>query len=262
MNTNEKAIRDLPALRQNLIDLGKSSSKVFNSQIRLPPRSDLKFMMLSYAVKQIEHSNSLLQLDQSVDTVLIARSMLEGLVQLLWATKYPRRRPLMWRAFSLVLDWRVFQERRSKGESFDINAETLTIRRLRRYRNWFLTAKAKKALANGNSLPSDPYVRNWYGERESEIFADVGAENLYRAVYGPFSEWHHWRTGGFGRVMTFDKSTFTFDVSTTDPAMVASALAAGFQCLWQTMYLLNTRFRLGLGRDLRRVRAKQLASGK
>ena len=259
MKTKEDAIRDFPVIRRNLIALGKLSSEVFNSQIRIPPRSNLRFMMLSYAVKQIEHTHSVLKLGSSVDTVLVARSMLEGLVQLLWATKQARRRPLMWPAFALVLDWRLFQRQKLDGQDIDTAAEARTVRRLRRYRRWFLTDKAQKAAPSGKPLPSDPYVKNWYGESEAEIFRDVGADTLYKELYGPFSEWHHWRIGGFGRLMTFDVNTSSYSIATSDPTMVASALSVGFQCLWQTMYLLNRRFRLGIGRDPRRLRTNQIA---
>jgi hypothetical protein len=259
MKTKDDAIRDFPLLRRNLIALGKLSSQVFNSQIRLPPSSNLRFMMVSYAAKQIEHANSLLKLEFSVDTVLIARSMLEGLVQLLWAMKQARRRPLLWRAFALVVDWRLFQQQKSEGQNIDVAAEARTVGRLRGYRRWFLTDKAKKAIATGKPPPSDPYVKNWYGEREAEIFRDVGAEALYNKLYGPFSEWHHWRIGGFGRLMTFDANTSAYSLTTSDPAMCASALSVGFQCLWETMRLLNRRFRLGIGRNLRRLRTSQIA---
>ena len=215
-------------------------------------------MVASFAVKQIEHSRSLLRLESSMDTVLIARSMLEGLAQLLWATKHPRRRPLMWRAFAFVLDWRLLQEQRSQGLAIDPGIERHTRRGLKRYGKWFLTKEATRALAAGKPLPKDPYTKNWYGERETDILRDVAGTPLLEGVYAPFSEWHHWRPGAFGRLLSLDESTSTFSMTPSDPNQLATALATGFQCLWQTLQLFNARCRLGIGHDLQQLRRKQL----
>lgn len=259
MTSREHARRDLPVLRRNLVALGKLSTKAFASHIRMRARSHVRFMLVSFAVKQIEHSHSLLRLEPSVDTVLIARSMLEGLAQLLWAMKQPRRRPLMWRAFPFVSDWRLLQEQRSQGLMIDPMLERRIREGIRRYGNWFLTKEARQALAAGRPLRNDPYAKNWYGERETDIFRNVGGATLLEGAYGPFSEWHHWRPGAFGRLLSFEESSSTFNMRTSDPNQVAMALATGFQCLWQTMRLFNMRCHLGMGRDLQRLRRRQIA---
>ena len=147
MVSSEHARRDLPVLRTNLIALGKLSTEAFASQIRMRARSHVRFMLVSFTVKQIEHSHSLLKLEFSVDTVLVARSMLEGLAQLLWAMKQPRCRPLMWRAFAFVLDWRLLQKQRSQGLTIDPVLERRIHEGIRRYGKWFLTKEARQALA-------------------------------------------------------------------------------------------------------------------
>jgi len=262
MVSTEHVRRDLPVLRTNLIALGKLSTEAFASQIRMRARSHVRFMLVSFAVKQIEHGHSLLRLESSVDTVLIARSMLEGLVQLLWAMKQPRRRPLMWRVFAFVVDWRLLQKQRSQGLVIDPVVERRIREGIRRYGKWFLTKEARQALAVGKPLPRDPYAKNWYSEREADIFRDVGGTTLLEKAYGPFSEWHHWRIGAFGRLLSFDESISTFTIATSDPNQVAMAVATGFQCLWQTMRLFNARCRLSMGRDLQRLRKQQIALGK
>jgi len=262
MTPREQAVRDLPILRKNLIDLGKLSTKAFDSQIKIPTRSHLRFVLVSFAVKQIEHSHSLLKLESSVDTVLIARSMLEGLAQLLWVMKRSRRRPLMWRAFVYVLDWRLLQKQRLEGLHIDPVVARHNRRGIRQYGKWFLTKKARVALASGKPLPPDPYTKNWYGETEADIFRDVGGAALLEAAYAPFSEWHHWRPGAFGRLLSFDKGTSTFTMTTSEPSQLAEALAVGFQCLWETMQLFNKRHRLGIGRELQQLKRRQIALAK
>ena len=61
--------------------------------------SHLRFMLASFAIKQSEHAKSRLKLGSSPDTMLIARTMIEGLSQMLWAAKRPRQRPLLWLTF-------------------------------------------------------------------------------------------------------------------------------------------------------------------
>ena len=201
MASRELALRHLPSLRQNLTALTDLSAQAFTLLVRIGTSSHFRFMVASFAVKQIEHSRSLLKLESSTDTVLIARSMLEGLAQLLWATKHPRRHPLMWRAFALVLDWHPLQEQRSQGLAIDPEIERHTRRGLKRYGKWFLTKEARWALAAGKPLPKDSYIKNWYGERETDIFRDVGGTPLLEGAYAPFSERHHWRSGAFVRIL-------------------------------------------------------------
>ena len=261
MASRDVALRDLPVLKQNLADLTELAAKAFTPPVRIGTRSHLRFMLASFAAKQIEHSHSLLKLEPSIDIVLIARSMLEGLAQLLWAMKLPRGRPLMWRAFSFVVDWRLLQEQCSQGLTINPEVERNTRRGIRRYGKWFLTKQAKKALAAGKRLPKDPYTKNWYGERETDILRGVGGETLLEGAYAPFSEWHHWRPGAFGRLLSFDHGTSTFSMTTSDPNQAATALAVGFQCLWQTLQLFNARCNLRIGRDLQRLRRRQTALG-
>ena len=217
MASRELALRHLRALRQNLTALADLSVQAFSLPVRIAPRSHLRFMLASFAVKQIEHSGSLSRLESSMDTVLIARSMLEGLAQLLWATKHPKRCPLMWRTFAFVLDWRLLHEQRSQGLAIEPGIERHTRRGLKRYGKWFLTKEASRALAAGKPLPKDPYTKNWYGERETDIFRDVGGRPLLEGAYAPFSEWHHWRPGAFGRLLSFNESTSTFSMTTPTP---------------------------------------------
>ncbi len=256
MTDDDRAHRDLPTLRENLRALMDLTEQVF--PLNIGRRSQMRFMLASFAVKQNHHAESLLKLETSPDTMLIARSMLEGLSQLLWAMKQPRRRPLLWRVFAFVIDWRLSQRHRAEGVSVDpVVAERIRAG-LRRHGRWFLTKQARQARAAGRPLPPDPYAKNWYGERESEIFRDVGGELLLERAYAPFSEWHHWRIAGLGRLISFDATTRQFAMTATNQIGAATATACAFQCLWQTMQLLNSRCRLGVGRQLHELRRRQL----
>lgn len=260
MDPEDQALRDLKDLRKNLHALVALAEQAF--PVNIGRRSHLRFMLASFAIKQSEHANSLLKLGSSPDTMLIARTMIEGLSQMLWAAKRPRHRPLLWRSFVFVHDWRLIQEHRAQGRPVDPQAERAVRVGLRRIGQRFLTRQARDARAAGRALPDDPYMKNWYDERESEILRDVGGQDLLRHAYGPFSEWHHWRVGAIGRLVSFDGAARRFTMSASRPSDVATATACAFQCLWQMMQLLNARCRLGMGRELKCLVRLQLRLAK
>lgn len=235
----ERALQNIPQLRQCLEDLVALSAKAFSPLPSFDHENHLAFMALTFAVKQNEHARSVLLLDQSVDAVLITRSMFEGMSQLLWAGQQPDVRPLCWRSFGFVLDWRRMRRSLAAGEAVADDQRTAIEEGLREHGKNFFSKKALRAHANGRPLPDDPYTRNWYGETEKEIFSAVGADRIYDEVYGLFSEWHHWRLGAFGQLLSLDEEESTFVFSTRHPSFTAMALAGAFQCLWQTMSLLE-----------------------
>lgn len=114
-------------------------------------------------------------------------------------------------------------------------------------------------LSRGGDVSRRTHTLDWYGEREVEIFRDVGGQLLFERAYGPFSEWHHWRPAAFARQLSFDEAARRFTITTSNPNEVARAFATAFQCLWQTMQLFNTRFHCDMGRDLQRLKKEQLA---
>ena len=257
MSQQNRARRHLPTLRENLRALVHLDERIVS--VNIGRISHVRFMLVSFNNKQIEHARSILRLGESLDTMLIARSMLEGLAQLLWAMKEPRRRPLLWRSFTFVLDWRLLRRYRAEGRLVIPEVERHTRAGLRRYGHLFLTKAARKARAVGQPLPADPYVQRWYSEHEVEIFSDVGGLTLWEEVYGPFSEWHHWRPGAIGRLVSFDPNAMRFSMTSSSPAQVASALASAFLCLYQTMHLTNRWCRLGIGHQLRKLQLRQLS---
>jgi hypothetical protein len=257
MKPKDRARRHLRDLQKNLRALVALTRKTF--PVNIGKRSHLRFMLACFVIKESEHARSLLKLGPSLDTMLIARSMLEGLSQMLWAVKLPRRRPLLWRSFAFVDDWRQLQQDRADGRSVDPHVERSVRAGLRRFGQQFFSKEASAAQKAGRTLPTDPYVRNWYAERETEILRDVGQDLLQH--YALFSEWHHWRVGAIGRLVSFDKKAGQYTMLTSSRTCVDMATLAtlcAFQCLWETMQLLNARCRLGIGRELQGLRCLQL----
>jgi hypothetical protein len=249
----------LTALQNNLQALLDLSDGLF--PIRIRKNSHLQFMLVSFAAKQRLHALAVLTLRTHLDALLVARSMLEGMSQLLWAAKQPKRRPLMWRAFAYVVDWRLMQENLTRGLTGSDQTRRTVQAGIRRYGRRFWTKEAKAARARRGLMPNDPYLKNWYGERESDLFRDIGADRLLEA-YATFSEWHHWRIGGIGRILRFNAHDGQFTLLATDAPSIAEARACAFQAFWETLHLLNSRMRLEMGSQLRQLRRAQLALGK
>lgn len=250
---------DVPRLRRELHKLLALSESIFSRRIQFDADNHLAFMALLFAGRQAEHARSVLALDKSIDAVLITRSMFEGLSQLLWAAQEPTDRPLRFRTFAFVRDWRTMRKQIVDGIAVSPERQRYIEDGLRAHGTLFLTDKARKAEAQGLPLPDDPYMWNWYGEKEKEIFSAVEGDLAYAELYGPFSEWHHWRIGGFGFLLKFDEPDNTFRMTGQNPSLTVTALASAWQCLWQTLVALDEIVSVGIRGDLDRLRKDYLS---
>src|SRR5688572_11319416 len=92
-DARQRAQRDLPRLRQSVKELLALAHEI-TENVAYSEKDHLAFMALCFLSKQIDHTQSVLALIPSRDVILIARSMIEGLCQLLWAAQEPDRLPL------------------------------------------------------------------------------------------------------------------------------------------------------------------------
>jgi hypothetical protein len=197
----------------------------------------------------------------SQDGTLIARSMLEGLCQLLWAAKESETLPLQWRAFVLVHDWRLMQEKLARGELVAPERQDEIASRLAEPRHRvFLTTRARKAKESGQPMPADPYYKDWRcGRQLKEIFEAVGGEDLHCGPYDSYSEWHHWDASGFGEAIHREGSRIVYLPHVASKS--ASSLACGFQCLLQTLDVVNGHFNMGMASEIADLRDSYIAWG-
>ena len=198
---------------------------------------ELHLMLLAYAGKQLEHARAVLRLDDLPDSMLIARSMLEGWAQIIFARQDRSARPARWLAFFHVADFRTLHARRAAGHPMSPEQEALILERVRVYGEQFLTRKARRARASGSPLPPDPYSWGWYDETEREVFEAAGAESAFRGAYGYYSEWHHWRPGAFGRMLTIEGDVIS--MTPRSPRDTATSVMTAFVALWGTLGILN-----------------------
>ncbi len=254
-SAEERAKRNLPGLRawvKRLLALANEMTAM-TGNIQYSEEDHLGFMALCFLSKQIDHARSVLTLTPSRDAILVARSMIEGLCQLLWAAEDPTTRPLQWRAFAWVDDWRLMQAKIARGESVDPERRAAIEDALRKYGDQFLTRKARAARDQHAPLPPDPYHDNWRcGHSIRKICKSVGAEDLYRKLYEPFSDWQHWGAGGLGKNIRRQGNRVVY--SSLSPTDSATALALGFQCLLQTIELTDEHLGTGLASKISELR--------
>lgn len=241
-NLERKAQQDLPGLRRWANELLALTHETMQP---VPYSEDdhFGFMALCFLGKQADHMKSILMLNESPDVALIARSMIEGLCQLLWAAK-PDVRGLQWRAYSYIHDWRVMQEKIEVGEPVDKGSRAKIEDGLHQYGDQFLTSEARKRRDKGAPLPKDPYRKGWTKHQVRQICEEVKGELLYLRLYRPFSDYHHWNPGGLGGTIKRQKNQVVY--SSGSPQVTATALATAFQCLLQTVEVVDKHLELGV----------------
>jgi len=221
---NQKAKQDLPGLQHWASKVLALSDEIRN--IQYAENDHFGFMALSFLGKQREHMKSILILKESPDVVLIARSMIEGLCQLLWAAKNPDIRGLQWRAYSFILDYRIIQTKIAAGESVDQESHIKNKEGLRLYGAQFLTQEAIEKRDKGEPLPKDPYRKSWMKQQARQTCEKIKGELLYKHLYTPFSGFHHWDPGGLGIAIKREHNGVHYSAKSFEFA--ASALAVGF----------------------------------
>lgn len=248
---SERALQDIPNLilfADKLINLADSMTQ----KVDFGEENHLALMSLCFVSKQIEHLKSIRILVESVqyrDAGLIARSMIEGLCLLLWAAREPQKRPFQWKSYAWVEDYKLLLKKELAGERVDPAIKTRIIEQLRIYGTEFL--KKNKKTDNFSDSHEDPYRSSWTNKNVYEICKEVGGDLLYEKIYRDTSQWIHWTVKGMSSAISRDDVTFKYTNTTAE--MGATALASGFQSLFQSAKLLNDYFGLGFDNKLKKL---------
>jgi len=206
-------------------------------RITINESDDFGFMAIQFLYKQIQHAESLLVLLPRRDAGLVARTMIDGLYQLLWASQVREERGSLWRSFSIIHDWRLIQGRLKIGIAVD---ETV-IRR---------NEAALKALGNRHRFKKpkpnspDPYSKRWHGGVSLAEMAAAVDRELYDGPYAELSDWEHWGVSGIGDSIVRENDRMVTE-SNSDRVADLSLLAA-FQCLLQTLEVADAHLSLGI----------------
>ena len=203
--------------------------------IRIREDDDFGFMTIQFLYKQIQHTESLLSLVPRRDAGLIARTMIDGLYQLLWASHAPEERAQRWRSYSIIHDWRTIQGQLKEGIAVD-EAE------IRKNETGIKAFGDLHRLKKPKLVPSDPYHKRWHGGVSLADMADVVGRKLYDGPYAELSDWEHWGVSGIGEATSRKDNHVVVD---TDSKRVAGlSLLAAFQCLLQTLQVADAHLSL------------------
>jgi uncharacterized protein DUF5677 len=198
-------------------------------------------MAAQFLYKQMQHAQSVLDLVPRRDASLIARTMIEGLYQLLWTSQSAEERAKRWRSFAIMHDWRLIQGRLREG----LPVPEAEVRR---------NAAGIKQFGNlhrKNPNSPDPYHRNWRGGVQLSDMANSLGRELYDPPYDEFSDWQHWGVNGIGDSISRQDGHITIN---PDSGRVAEqSLLAAFQCLLQTLEVADAHLSLGITENIQAI---------
>ncbi|MGB6131036.1 MAG: DUF5677 domain-containing protein [Acidobacteriaceae bacterium] len=228
--------RELPFLHEQVkkvLALADSASR--NLSIR--EDDDPGFMAAQFLYKQMQHTESILMLIPRRDAGLIARTMIDGLYQLLWTVQSPDERARLWRSYSVIHDWRLIRGRLREGIPVDPAEIRATEARLK-------VLGPLHQLKKPRPNSSDPYHRTWHGGVKLADMADVVGRELYDNPYAELSDWEHWGVSGIGESIVLKNGRGT--VRPNSDRIAGLALLAAFQCLLQTLEVVDIRLSLNM----------------
>jgi hypothetical protein len=214
-----------------------------SQSISIEENDDFGFMTVQFLYKQMQHGESVLFLVPRRDAGLIARTMIDGLYQLLWASQAPEERAKLWRSFSIIHDWRRIQGQLKLGIPVDGDH----IRR---------TEALLKVLGDPHRLKKpklnrpDPYNKTWHEGVKLSDMADAVSRELYDGPYAELSDWEHWGVSGIGE--SIERENDRVIVNTDSDRIAGVALLAAFQCLLQTLEVADAHLSLKI-RDAIRI---------
>ncbi|MPY21289.1 DUF5677 domain-containing protein [Shewanella sp. YLB-07] len=225
-----------------------------NTRCSLDDTDHLGFMSQCFLSKQNDHMSAILRLLPHPDVQLISRTMIEGLVQLLWCFKEPEQ-AFKWRGYAWINDWRVARDMINNGRDVDPEYASRIEKFIIENGNNFKLNKFKDKPIPENE---DPFHKNWRcGKSLKAISKDVGGVDLYAELYSPYSDWQHWGVASIGQMIERDGNGIIYRDSVN--SMLCSPLAVAFQCLYQVMERNNSHHELGIKNDLENLKNEYIS---
>jgi len=151
------------------------------------------------------------------------------------------------------------QQQRDAGEVVDPKVAQEVNAFLAKYGQVFSAERPRRPGQGGNNLSvDDPYYLHWRGSTKIyEIFQEVGGKLLYQEIYGPFSDWIHAGPKGMGAAIHRENKTVTW--LPAQPSINALVLATSFQCLIQTLPIVDKWFEMNFAIKIQDLRSEYLA---
>lgn len=254
--SREDAAKDLPQLRwwSNQL-MSTIAEPIFKREDLLLNNNPFRLMCLSFLSRQFNHAQSLVALQNNRDMTLIARTMLEGMVLLMWVKQESSIRARLWRDFAFIHDWRLIKKHRESDIIVSDEVWERAEKMSRETGELFYTRQAREAIANSRPLPDDPYWKYWHSQERLNwftIFKDVGHEDWYSNLYVGLCRWFHWESASIALSIKKEGKNFTFSLVREDD--IYFAIMIEIICIHVTIQLTNIELSLGLSEELGRFR--------
>jgi hypothetical protein len=209
-------IDELLAFSTEVVEQGVTTGDHFNN-----PSDRAATMIATYFYRQIEHLNSVRMLavgGQHRDAGLIARTMLEGAVQLAWAMMKRPEGPEEWYWYCLIEEWRMLNKQKVPiPNEFE--------RLLAIHGPEYYSRKALERLSGGKPLPQDPYRREWQKLDIASMFDQIDTKPVYESYYRLTSSWTHWNPNQILGNLVAKAGRERYEVDDPQSAVVALAAA-------------------------------------
>lgn len=252
----KKTYNDITIMMKHANLLLELALKMKKEKFLIEELDHLGFMYISFFFKQVNHYKSvtkLVQCNQNSDATIIARVMLEGLHYLLWAGRSPEKRAKQWRSYALVSDYKLLLRNPIKDETEEARIRN----RIKEECSQFLTSDGKRLIEDTVMLNDSSFRAKWLVDDNGKtipiesLFSELESNDLFE-LYSDMCDWVHWNPRGFGIKIKRKDSHILF--LENPPNDAATALAAGFQSLYQVMDVVNQYFSLNFRNQLEKVR--------
>jgi hypothetical protein len=216
--------------------------------VRVKEDDDFGFMATLFLNKQIQHAESVLALVPRRDAGLVARTMIDGLYQLLWTYQAAKKRAKLWRSFAVIHDWRLIQGRLKEGIPVS-NADL--------HRNDAGLREFGELHRNNKPKAASPFHKRWAGGMNLSDMAEAVGRELYDGPYAELSDWEHWGVSGIGNSISRQDGHIT--VNSESDRVAGLSLLAAFQCVLQTLEVTDAHLSLNI-RETIQVLGKDFTS--
>lgn len=217
--------------------------EIYNSNsFMLERNDDFGFFLICYMYKLDLHMNSIRKLSPSPDVQLIARSMIETLIQMLWVAHSSVQRASKWRQYIFVEDWMKLQDLIRKGKDISVEEQHSINSGYAAIKDRYLTGKGDKT------------HNNWKcGVTIRDMASTVKADELHSILYSNLSDWVHGGPNSFSHMVTFT-SEMTLNIQNNAPNhILTSSFSIAFQCMYQALFICSQHFSLGLEKSLQSI---------
>ncbi|MGF1713184.1 DUF5677 domain-containing protein [Vibrio kagoshimensis] len=185
--------------------------------------------------------DSIRKLSPSPDVQLIARTMIETIIQMLWVSQNPMERSALWRKYVFIEDWNTLQNLLNRGEPIS-PADHAAIE------SAYQSSKEDYLTKNKQSVH-----RDWKkGTKIHQMADDVQAGDLYSVLYSGFSDWVHGGPCSLAHQVEFT-DRLELVLGNEAPHFVNASFSAAFQSMYQALHICTQHFSLTLDERLQSI---------